>query len=186
MSTVTNTNTNTTTKNYTTYSNSGTSSTNKSSSTKSSSGSSSTVTNPGGVLGKDAFLKLMLAQLQNQDPLEPTDDKEFIAQMASFSSLEQMNNMADGFTELVSLVKSGIMSQVSMQQATGYLGAEIEYTKTNEDKTTTTLNGIVSSVRLESGTPVLMVNGNKVQLSDVTSVSLPSAVTTKTSDTADA
>ena len=48
------------------------------------------------VLGKDAFLELLVTQLQNQDPLNPMDDKEFIAQLAQFSSLEQMSNVADG------------------------------------------------------------------------------------------
>lgn len=45
-------------------------------------------------LGKDAFLELLVTQLANQNPLEPTNDTEFIAQMANFSTLEQMQNMA--------------------------------------------------------------------------------------------
>ncbi len=46
-----------------------------------------------GDLDKDAFLRLLVTQLQNQDPLNPMEDREFIAQMAQFSSLEQMQNL---------------------------------------------------------------------------------------------
>ena len=46
-------------------------------------------------LDKDAFLKLMIAQLQNQDPLEPLDGTDYSAQLAQFSSLEQMQNIND-------------------------------------------------------------------------------------------
>ncbi len=51
-------------------------------------------------LGKDSFLRILTEQLKNQDPMKPQDDKEFIAQMAQFNSLEQMIQLNTGFTEL--------------------------------------------------------------------------------------
>lgn len=53
-----------------------------------------------GTLDKDAFLKMLLTQLQNQDPLNPMDNTEFSAQMAQFSTLEQMSNMNDQLSYL--------------------------------------------------------------------------------------
>lgn len=52
-----------------------------------------------GNLDKDAFLQLLVTQLRNQDPLSPMEDREFISQMAQFSSLEQMQNLNDTFKE---------------------------------------------------------------------------------------
>jgi len=69
-------------------------------------------------LDKDDFLKILITQLSYQDPTAPMEDKEFISQMAQFSSLEQMTNMSEGFNNL-----SGMLGQGN---ALGLLGKWVE------------------------------------------------------------
>jgi flagellar basal-body rod modification protein FlgD len=69
-------------------------------------------------MGKDDFMKILITQLQNQDPTKPMEDKEFIAQMAQFSSLEQMTNLSQNFEKLSGMLTSG--------QALSVLGKDVE------------------------------------------------------------
>lgn len=69
-------------------------------------------------MGRDEFLTILLKQLTTQDPTDPLKDKDFIAQMAQFSSLEQMTNMAQNFDKL-----SGLMNS---SQAVSSLGRTVE------------------------------------------------------------
>ncbi|WP_017471887.1 flagellar hook assembly protein FlgD [Amphibacillus jilinensis] len=77
---------------------------------------------PSGELGKEEFLKILMAQIQNQDPLDPMDDREFIAQMTTFSQLEQMLNMN---TSISKLVDNQMMSPVI--QYSHLIGKEVQY-----------------------------------------------------------
>src|SRR5205085_2525477 len=58
---------------------------------------------PSQSLDKDAFLRLLVTQLENQDPTKPMDNTQFISQMAQFSALEQMNNVSDGLSVLTQM-----------------------------------------------------------------------------------
>ncbi|MCI5523720.1 MAG: flagellar hook assembly protein FlgD [Spirochaetia bacterium] len=78
-------------------------------------------------LGKDDFLKLLIAQLSNQDPTSPMENTEFIAQMAQFSSLEQMTNMNQEFYKLNSML--------SGNQAVSTLGKTVDID----------INGVIST-----------------------------------------
>src|SRR3954463_7697919 len=75
------------------------------------------------VLGKDDFLKLMVAQMKNQDPMNPADDKDNIAQMAQFSSLEQITNLANATQDLA--------DRMSLTQNVGLIGHNVTYAGAN-------------------------------------------------------
>lgn len=96
-------------------------------------------------LGKDDFIKILITQLSHQDPTAPMEDKEFISQMAQFSSLEQMTNMAQDFSRLSGMLASG--------EATGALGKNVEIVEGDR-----TVSGVVKAVSRGS-VPQVLVNG---------------------------
>lgn len=110
-------------------------------------------TGSGQELGRDEFLKILLTQLQNQDPTNPMEDKEFIAQMAQFSALEQMTNVAKGFREL-----SGMLAS---DRALNVLGRTVEIRDGME-----TSRGVVSSVT-QGSSPQVMVNNREYDFSEI-------------------
>ena len=72
------------------------------------------------ILGKEDFLNLLIAQLQHQDPLDPTDSVEFTAQLAQFSSLEQLSNVNDNLEKL-----ELYQASINNSQAVSFIGKEI-------------------------------------------------------------
>lgn len=129
---------------------------------------SATATTTDGILGKDAFLKLLVTELRYQDPLEPMKDKEFISQMATFSSLEQMQNLNTTVTGVADTLNNQWLPSMIMQQAGQLIGRQVAYLGTSEDgETTETLTGTVTSVTMNSGTPTLFINGEAVSMDQV-------------------
>lgn len=81
-------------------------------------------------LGKDDFLKLLVTKLQNQDPLKPMDDEDFIAQLAQFSSLEQMNKIGEAIAEANQLDYLQMQS-LNNAMAAGFVGKDVKATYTD-------------------------------------------------------
>ncbi len=104
-------------------------------------------------LGRDDFLKILLTQLQNQDPTNPMEDKEFIAQMAQFSTLEQMTNMAQGFQDLSTVLTS--------TQVLGVLGRTVEVQSDSG-----VVQGTVSAVT-QGSNPTVTVNDQVFGYADI-------------------
>ena len=113
-------------------------------------------TSPNQSLGKEDFLKILLTQLAHQDPTAPMEDKEFIAQMAQFSSLEQMTNMAADFSRMARMLRN--------TEAGGALGKAVEINLDNE-----TVHGIVQAITREE-MPQILVNGKYYQWDKVTAI----------------
>lgn len=110
-------------------------------------------------LGKDAFLKLLVTQLSKQDPLNPVNDKEFISQMASFSSLEQMNNVAES------------MNSVKSFQASFLVGKEVTGTDFVSGRE---ISGLVKRVIYDNtGQTFLKLESGTVNFKKISSVSMP-------------
>lgn len=119
-------------------------------------------TNSNDYLGKDAFLKILMTQLQNQDPMNPMEDKDFIAQMAQFSSLEQMTNMASSFEKLASS-----QTQNQMIAYSDFAGKTIKWDKLVEGENgelTEALSGtgMVEKVQFKNGSVVFVLNDGTI------------------------
>ena len=112
-----------------------------------------------GKLGKNSFLKLLVTQLKHQDPTKPLEDKEFIAQMAQFSTLEQMSNIHKDFSKLLKSSKA--------TEANTFLGKNID---AFNPKTNQRISGKVDSIRYHNNEVVLVVGKQEVQLKDVHAV----------------
>ena len=107
-------------------------------------------------------MKLLTTQLQHQNPLEPMDNQQFVAQMAEFSALEQMQNLNKNF------------AAAALMQASTILGKYVEAAPLGGGNANDLIGGIVSSIRMgEDGQISLLVGGREIDASLVKTVSEP-------------
>jgi len=110
-------------------------------------------------MGKEDFLKLLIVQLENQDPTSPLEDKEFISQMAQFSSLEQMTEMNKTLSNLIMNYKLSLASSL--------LGKEVEVLDRVKGDT---ISGVVSEITFGEEGPRITFNGISYSIDDVAKV----------------
>ncbi len=99
-------------------------------------------------LGKEDFLQLLVTQLKNQDPLDPVKNEDFIAQLAQFNSLEQMNALQ------------------TLTQSASLIGKSVAWNDENGEAQT----GIVSAIEVQEGTPMLVVGDMLIEVSDILAI----------------
>jgi flagellar basal-body rod modification protein FlgD len=124
---------------------------------------SGVTTNQNGNLGKDDFLKLLVAQLKYQDPDKPADSSQFMAQTAQFTLVEKFEELAKSQTELLTATRA--------QSATSMVGQKVTWT----DSTGASQTGVVDAVSITAGIPSLSVGGKSVAMDTVTRVEHPTA-----------
>lgn len=115
----------------------------------------STTTTSNDSLGKDAFLQLLVTQMKYQDPLNPNSDTEYVAQLATFSQLEQMQNLAQ---------------TSSNSQAFGLIGMNVVVSTTDSSGNSSYTQGTVDSVVMSNGVAKLCINGSLYTIDQVTEV----------------
>ena len=116
----------------------------------------------GSSLGMVDFMQLLAAQFTNQDPLNPTDNTEYIAQLAQFSSLQAMQDL----------------SQITYSQyGASLVGKKVVVASYDDSGKYTEVTGVVDSINFASGSNTIVVNGKAYNLSSVMEVVNPNAVT---------
>ncbi len=109
----------------------------------------------GGALDKDAFLKLLVTQMKYQDPLEPTDNTEYVSQLATFSELEEMQNMS---------------ASLGKQNASSLIGQYVYIEETDSTGNTKMIEGTVDYVSFSGSKTYLSIEGTLYNYDDLVSV----------------
>ena len=141
---------------------------------------SSSLSTGSDALDFDAFLKLLITQLQNQNPLEPMKDTEFIAQMAQFSALEQMSlvreeveGLREDIAEELSQLNDSLGGLTGSNAALGLRALDLIGKQVKAEVDGVTVEGTVSGVKNFNSLPILVVGEQEILLDSVLEVLLP-------------
>lgn len=104
----------------------------------------------------DMFLTLLVAEMQNQDPLEPTSNTEWVSQYATFTQVQKMGEMAEAIDVLRA---NNLIGKEVIMKTTSEKTGDVNYTQ-----------GTVDYVEMEEGKPLLVINGNKFSMSDLDTI----------------
>jgi len=121
-------------------------------------------------LGEDAFLKLLTTQLQNQNPLQPMDDTQSIAQLAQFSSVQAMTDLKTSF--------SSFQSNFSVMQSAGLIGKTVSAASVDATGNSSSVTGTVKTISIINGVPEFTLadsSGNLITDSKGVPLQLPTS-----------
>ena len=119
---------------------------------------------------KDQFLQLLVTQLQNQDPLDPVKQEDFLSQLAQFSSLEGIENLNTTIEQQVAIQEKGLRFQELTQAAT-LVGTQVEYQAVDADGKPETRSGFVDGVHQINGRIELSIGDDQIGWESLTSLS---------------
>jgi flagellar basal-body rod modification protein FlgD len=140
------------------------------SSTLTASTSSTEATTGTDALGQDAFLQLLLAELGNQDPFNPMQDRDFVAQLAQLNSLNELTEINDTLSEMNdALAELSNSDSASLTDASALLGKVV----TGKTESGSTVTGTVTGLYLVDGDVTLYVDDTAVPLDGITQVTEP-------------
>lgn len=124
------------------------------------------------------FLNLMLAQLKSQDPTQPTDNTEWLSQLAQYSSLEQMTQMNSGLencAKYISALYNDMAYNSEITQTLSMIGKEVtlQIPDENDSSKTTEVSGTVTEASFKDGTGKIKIDGKYYSIANITSIREP-------------
>ena len=111
--------------------------------------------------GRDEFLQLLTTQLRHQDPLDPIDQQDFVAQLAQFSTLEGIEQLNASFSDMLKLQE--------LTQGASLIGRRAVYQPIGQPLP---VEGLVEGVRLQGGSLAAVINGESVSIDQILQLSL--------------